>query len=208
MHFCPRDTCQTAWHRQCLLAHPIKKRPTYTDRKLSLMCSVPSDLLNPPASSSTSTSISTPSSSLLSLLSKPKSALHKSKSETRKRKRDSEVDALSLLEGLPQDLVKLASQPIIKPTLESFEKPSNGRKGRQKVRQKPGNVVNNVAGNVTMVLKARVLVNDVLRVIAILPQDWRKKIGCHDSTMPSAIVDDGENRSCPPLLCPRCGEHI
>lgn len=204
MHFCPRDTCQTAWHRQCLLTRLTKKRPTCTDRKLSLMCSIPSDLLNPPAALSTSTL----PPSLLSLLSKQKPA---PQSKTRKRKRDSEADALSSFEDLPQDLVELASQPIIKPTLESskvHKRPPKGRKGKKRAPQEPENIINNVAGNITIVLGARVLVNDVLRGTVILRRDWRKKIGWNDHTMPGIIVDDDENRRCPPLLCPTCGEHI
>jgi len=207
MHFCPRDTCQTAWHRQCLSTHPIKKRPTCTERKLSLMCSIPSDLLDPPASLSSSTS----SPSLLSLLSKQKSALPQSQSKTRKRKRYPEADALSLFEDLPQDLVELASQPIVKPTLEpsaAYEEPPKGRRGRKKAPQEPKKVISNVAGNITSVLRARVLVNGVLRGTAHLPRDWRKKIGWDDGVVPSTLVDDSENYPCPPLLCPTCGGHI
>jgi hypothetical protein len=203
MHFCPRDTCQTAWHRQCLSTHPIRKLPTCADRKLSLMCSIPSDLLNPP-------STSTSSPSLLSLLSKPKS-VPRSQPKTRKRGRDPEPDAFSLLGDLPEDLIELASQPTIKPTLEpsqSYEEQSKGRKGRKTAPQETENVINNIAGNIAIVLRARVLVNDVLRGTAVLHRDWRKKIGCDARTTPSIIVDDDENRPCPLLLCPTCGEHI
>lgn len=118
---------------------------------------------------------------------------------------------LSLFEDLPQDLVELASQPIVKPTLEPsdvYENPPKGRKGRKKVPQEPENVINNIAGNVTVVLRARVLVNNVLRGTAILPRDWGKEIAWDDGMIPSVIVDDDENRPCPPLLCPTCGEHI
>jgi len=104
----------------------------------------------------------------------------------------------------------LASQPIVKPTFESsgiYEEPPKRRKGRKKASE-PENVIQNVAGNITIVLKARALIGDVLRGIASLPRDWRKKIGWDDDTIPSIIVDDGENSSCPALLCPTCGEHI
>ena len=208
MHFCPRDTCQTAWHRRCLLAHPIKKRPTCTDRKLSLMSSIPSDLLNSLPFPSTS---STSPPSLLSLLLKPKLDPLRSQSKTRKRKRDSEPDAFSLFEGLPQELVELTSQPIIKPTFnlsEVYEEPPKGRKGRKDAPQEVGNVISNVAGNISTVLGARVLVNDVLRGTTSLPRDWRKKIGWSEVKMANIIVDDGEGPPCPPLLCPTCGEHI
>lgn len=206
MHFCPRDNCQTAWHRQCLLTRKVKKRPACTDRKLSLMCSIPSDLLNLP-----SPSTSTSPSPLLSLLSKPESAPSQPQSRNRKRKRDSEADALSLLEDLPKDLVELASQPIIKPTLKPTEvhkEPPKARKGRKKVPREPENVINNVAGNITTVLKARVLVNDVLRRTTVLPRDWKKRIGWDDGAIPSIRVDDDKNHPCPPLLCPTCDEHI
>lgn len=202
MHFCPRDTCQTAWHRNCLLNHPIKKRPTCADRKLSLMCSIPSDLLNSPATSSTSTS----PPSLLSLLSKQKST--QSKAKTGKRKRDSEADALSLFGNLPQDLVELASRPIIKPTLNISGGPPKGRKGRKKAPQEQKYGINDIAGNITIVLRARVLVNDVLRCSTILPRDWGKKIRQDGHPIQGMVVDDGESRLCPPLLCPTCGEHI
>ena len=191
MHFCPRDTCQTACHRECLSSHPIKKRPTCGDRKMSLLCSVPSNLLDSPASPS-----------LLSLLSKSKPA-SQSQSRTKKRKRASAPDALSLFEDLPPDLVELASQPIVKPTFEP-ERPKR-RRGKTKAAE-PQNIIKDVAGNVTVVLKARVLVNDILRGTATLPRDWGKKIGWEDA--PTSIVDSGENSSCPPLLCPTCGEHI
>lgn len=187
MHFCPRDTCQTACHRECLSSHPIKKRPTCTDRKTSLLCSIPSNLLDSP-----------PSPTLLSLLSKPQP-------KTRKRKRASEVDALSLFEDLPPDLTELASQPIVKPTFE----PEPPRTHRGKVKAAPPlHIVNNVAGNVTAVLKARVLINDILRGNTTLPRDWKKKVGWDDDAALSNIVDPDEYRPCPPLLCPTCGEHI
>ena len=193
MHFCPRDTCQTACHRECLSSHPIKKRPTCTDRKLSLLCSIPSNLLDSP-----------PSPTLLSLLSKSKPA-SQSQPKTRKRKRGSEADALSLFEDLPSDLTELASQPIVKPTFE----PEPPRTHRGKVKAAPPlNIVKNVAGNVTVVLKARVLINDVLRGTTILPRDWKKKIGWDDDATPSNIVDPSGHRPCPQLLCPTCGEHI
>jgi hypothetical protein len=207
MHFCPREGCQTAYHRQCLSAHPIKKRPARTDRKLSLLCSIPSKFLNPPASASTSTSTSPPS--LLSLLSKSKQAPPQSQTTTRKRKRASEANAFSLFEGLPSDLIELASQPIVKPTFDHvYEEPPKRRKGRKNA-PKPENVISNVAGNITIVLKARLIINDVLQGTAFLPRDWRKKIGWGDDITPSAVIVDGdENGPCPPLLCPTCGEHI
>lgn len=204
MHFCPRDTCQTAWHRQCLLTHPIKKRPTHTDRKLSLMCSIPSDSLTSPT---TSTSPSSP----LSLLLEHKSA-SQSPSKARKRRRDPGADILSLFEDLPEGLVELASQPIVKPTFEPsgiYEEPPKKRKGKKKAPGEPENVINNIAGNITTVLRARVLINDVLQGTNVLPRDWRKKIGCGDNnTTPGATTDSGENNQSPPLLCPTCGEHI
>ena len=211
MHFCPRDTCQTAWHRQCILTNPIEKRPTCSDRNLSLMCSIPSDLLD----LSTSPSASTSPLSLLSLLSKSKSTPSQSKStpsqsksKSRKRGRDPETDALSMLEDLPRELVELASQPIIKPTLEARGEPPKKRRGRREAPEEPESVINNVAGNITMVLQARVLISDVLRGTNALPRDWRKKIGWRDDTTPNIIVDYSEGNPCPPLLCPTCGEHI
>lgn len=207
MHFCPRDTCQTACHRQCLSTHTTRKRPTCTDRNLSLLCSIPSVFLEPSASSSAST----PPPSLLSLLSKSKSKpAPQSRSQTRKRKRVSEVDAQSLFEDLPPDLVELASQPIVKPTFEPSsvrERPSKTRSKGRKTAPKLENIVYNVAGNITMVLKARVLISGVLQGATILPRDWKRKIGLDDKTAPSLIVD-GEDSPCPPLLCPTCGEHI
>ena len=203
MHFCPRDTCKTAWHRGCLLTHRIRKRPTCTDRSLSLLCSIPTEFLEDSASPTTSPP------SLLSLLSKP--APPKSQAGTRKRKRASEVNAASLFEDLPPDLVELASQPIVKPTFQPsgvYEEPPRTRKGKRKAPEESENVINDVAGNITVVLKARVLINDVIRGITILPRDWRKKIGLDDNIIPSIIVDGGENGSCPQLLCPTCGEHI
>ena len=191
MHFCPRDTCQTACHRECLASYPIKKRPTCTDRKLSLLCSIPSNLLD-----------SAPSPTLLSLLSKSKPA---SQSKTRKRKRASEVDVHSLFEDLPPDLTELASQPIVKPTFEP--EPPKKHRGKTKAAE-PLNIVKNVAGNVTVVLKARVLINDVLRGTTTLPRDWKKKIGWDSDADLGSIVDPDENSTCPPLLCPTCGEHI
>jgi hypothetical protein len=173
------------------------------------MCSIPSDLLESSASPSTS---QTSPPSLLSLLLKQGSAPSQSESKpTRKRKRHYESDALSLFEALPQDLVELASQPTVKPTIEPseiFEEPPKGRKGRKKVSRDPGNVIKNVAGNIRTVLRARVLIHDILRGTAILPRDWRKKMALDDDTAPSLIVDGNENRTSPPLLCPTCGEHI
>ncbi|KAF9652554.1 hypothetical protein BDM02DRAFT_2782687 [Thelephora ganbajun] len=209
MHFCPRETCQAAWHRQCLSTHPITKRPTCTDRKLSLLCSIPSVFLKSSVSPSASTSTSSPS--LLSLLSKSEPAPPQSQPGTRKRRRLSEADALSLFGDLPPDLIQLASQPIVKPTFKPSgvgEEAPKRRKGKGKAPKEPRNVIHNVAGNITTVLKARVLINDVVRGITILPRDWRKKIGWDDDAIPSIIVDDDENDQCPPLLCPTCGEHI
>jgi len=206
MHFCPRDTCQTACHRECLSTHPIKKRPTCTDRKLSLLCSIPSKVSKPSASPSTSAS----RTSLLSLLSKSKPTPSQSQSGSRKRKRGSDADPLTLLRDLPSELIQLASQPIIKPTFGPSnvpKEPPKKRKGKRKASE-PESVIHNVAGNITIVLKARVLVSDVLRGTNTLPRDWKKKIGWDGDTIPSVIVDDGENGSCPPLLCPTCGEHI
>ena len=205
MHFCPRDTCQTACHRQCLSAHPIKKRPTCTDRKLSLLCSIPSSFPGPSASPSTST----PPPPLLSLLSKS-GPTPRSRSETRKRKWAPEVNALSVFEDLPPELVELASQPIVKPTFRPSgvqEQLPKRRKGRRKA-PKLENVIDNVTGNITLVLKARVLVSDVVRGAAVLPRGWRKKIGLDDNTTSGIIVDDDESGPYPPLLCPTCGEHI
>jgi hypothetical protein len=199
MHFCPRETCEMAYHRECLLTHPVRKRPTCADRQLSLLCSAPSRILG-----------SSGSDSLLSLIlgSEPTPP---SKSRTRKRRRASGADVLSRLEDLPSDLVELASQPIVKPTFafefsDVYEGPPGGRKGR-KISQ-PESVINNVAGNITLVLKARALINDILRGTDTLPQDWRKKIVWDEDTTPGTIVDGGENGSCLPLLCPTCGEHI
>lgn len=206
MHFCPRDTCRTAWHRECLSTNPMRTRPTCTDRKLSLMCSIPSDLLGTSASSNASPA-SPPS--LLSLLSKSKRTPPQSQSNTGKRKQASEVDALSLFEDLPQGLVETASQPIVKPTLELsgiYEQEPKRWKG--KAPQVPENVIYDVAGNIAIVLKARVLVNNLLRGTTILPGDWRKEIGWNGNKTPSTIVDGVENGPCPPLLCPTCGEHI
>lgn len=204
MHFCPRDTCQTAWHRQCLSTHRIRKRPTCTDRKLSLLCSIPTESHEPSAST---TSTSPPS--LLSLLSKSKPT-PKSQAGNRKRKRASGADPLTLFGDLPSDLTELASQPIVKPTFQpsdAYEEPPKTRMGKRKAPKEPENVIRNVAGNITTVLKARVLINDVLRGTDTLPRDWRKKIGWDDATISSIIVD-GEDDPCPPLLCPTCGEHI
>ena len=203
MHFCPRDTCQTAWHRQCLSTHATKKRPTCTDRNLSLMCSIPSDLIH----LSTSPSASTSPPSLMSLLSKPKPTPSRSQSKTAKRGRGPETNVLSLLEDLPQGLVELASQPIVKPTLEPRGEPPKKRRGKRTAPEEPENVIENVAGNITTVLKARVLINDVLRGTTILPRDWGKKIGWHDKK-PNVTADCSEDSPCPPLLCPTCGEHI
>jgi len=195
MHFCPRDKCQTACHRDCLSSHPIKRRPTCSDRKLSLLCSIPSTLLDSPASPS-----------LLSLLSKSKpKPTPQFQSKTRKRKRGSEADAVSLYGDLPPDLIELASQPIVRPTFEP--EPPKRHRGKVKAAE-PLNIVKNVAGNVTVVLKARVLINDVLMGSATLPRDWRKKLGWDDAAAPTNIVDSDENGPCPPLLCPTCGEHI
>ena len=119
---------------------------------------------------------------------------------------------LSRLEDLPSDLVELASQPIVKPTFafefsDVYEGPPKGRNRGRKISQ-PESVINNVTGNITLVLKARVLINDILRGTDTLPQDWRKKIGWDEDTTPGTIVDGDENRSCLPFLCPICGEHI
>ena len=207
MHFCPRDTCQTAWHRECLSTHRIRKRPTCTDRKLSLLCSIPSAFLEP------STSLEPPGSppSLFSLLSKSNSPSTRSQSGAGKRKRASEAGALSLFEELPSDLTELASQPIVKPTFKPsdvYEEPPTRHGGRRKAPKEPENGIHNVTGNITMVLKARVLVNSVLRGTTVLPRDWKKKVGWDDNTISSIIVDGGENDPCPSLLCPTCGEYI
>ena len=212
MHFCPRETCQTACHRQCLSTHTIKKRPTCTDRKLSRLCSIPSSLIEPSASPPASASASASPLSLLSLLSKSKPAPPQSHPRTRKRKRAPEADALSLLGDLPPDLVELASQPIVKPTFEPsdvYDEPPKTRKGKGRAKaSKPEKIISNVAGNITMVIRARVLINDVLQGTTIMPRDWRRKIGWDDDTTPGIIVDSDENGSCLPFLCPTCGEHI
>jgi len=179
MHFCPRDTCQTAWHRQCLLTNRTRKRPACADRKLSLLCSIPTKSLERSASPDPSD----PPPSLLSLL---------------------------LFGELPSDLLELASQPIVKPTFQLsyvHEEPPEQYEGRRGVPREPENRIHNVAGNITTVLKARLLINDVLHGTTTLPQDWRKEVGWDHGTISSIIVDD-ENDPCPPLLCPTCGEHI
>ena len=206
MHFCPRDSCQTAWHRQCLSTNRIKKRPAFADRKLSLLCSIPTKSLE--RSVSPNPSDSPPS--LLSLFSKSNSASTRSQSVARKRKHVSEPDALSLFEELPSDLTELASQPIVKPTFQPpdvYEEPPKQHRGRRKAPKEPENRIHNVAGNITTVLKARVLISDVLRGTTTLPRDWKRKVGWDQNTISSIIVDD-ENDPCPPLLCPTCGEHI
>lgn len=206
MHFCPRDSCQTAWHRQCLAAHRTRKRPACDDRQLSLLCSIPAEVLK--HSASHTPSISPPS--LLSLLSTSNSA-SQPRSEAKKRKRASDPDPLSLLRELPKDLTELASQPIVKPTFRPsgvYRESPKRRSGKGKAPTKPENSIHNIAGNITTVLKARVLVNEAIRGAIALPRDWRKEIGWDDDTIPSIIVDSNENGSCPPLLCPTCGEHI
>ena len=199
MHFCPRDTCQTAWHRQCLSTHHIRKRPACSDRKLSLLCSIPTESLEP----STSPGPSDSPPSLLSFLSK-------SQSGTRKRKRASEADALSQFEDLPSGLTELASQPIVKPTFklsDVYEEPPKRRKGKGKALEEQKRT-HDVAGNITTVLKARALINDVIRGTTSLPRDWKKKVGWDNYTISNIIVDGGENGPCPHLLCPTCGEYI
>lgn len=206
MHFCPRDTCQTAWHRECLSTHRIRRRPACADRKLSLLCSIPIEFLKSSASPDPSSS----PPSLLSLLSKSNPA-SRSQSGTRKPKRAFEADALSLFEDIPSELTELASQPIIKPTLkpsDAYEEPPKRNKGKRKAPEEPENGIHNVAGNITMVLKARVLVNDILRGTTNLPRDWKKKVGWDGDTVSSIIVDGGEDGPCPSLLCPTCGEYI
>ena len=110
-----------------------------------------------------------------------------------------------MLEDLPPDLTELASQPIVKPTFEP--EPPRTHRGKVKAAE-PLNIVKNVAGNVTEVLKARVLINGVIRGTTTLPRDWKKKVGWDGDADPSSIVDPGQNITCPPLLCPTCGEHI
>ena len=195
-----------AWHRQCLVTHRTRKRPTCNDRQLSLLCSIPTEVLKHSPSLDPSGS----SPSLLSLLSGSNSA-SQSRSGAKKRKRASDVDALSLLRELPEDLTKLASQPIVKPTFHPsgvYRESPKRRSGKGKAPKEPETRIHNIAGNITTVLKARVLINDAVRGTIALPQDWRKEIGWDYDTIPSIIVDGDENGSCPPLLCPTCGEHI
>jgi len=190
-----------AWHRQCLVNHRIRKRPACNDRQLSLLCSIPTEALKYSASLAPS---------LLSLLSNSNSP-SQSRSGAKKRKRASDADALSLLRELPEDLTELASQPIVKPTFHPsgvYQEPPTRRSGKGKVLKESENSIHNIAGNITIVLKARVLIDDAIRGATALPRDWRKKIGWDDSAIPNIIVDGGENGSCPPLLCPTCGEHI
>ena len=195
-----------AWHRQCLVTQRTRKRPACNDRQLSLLCSIPAEVLKRSASFASSSS----SPSLLSLLSKSNSA-SQPRSGAKKRTRASDADAHSLLRELPEDLTELASQPVVKPTFRPsgvYREPPKRRSGKGKAPTKPENSIHNIAGNIAAVLKARLLVDDAIRGGIALPRDWRKRIGLDDDATHSIIVDGGENGSCPPLLCPACGEHI
>jgi hypothetical protein len=111
MHFCPRDTCQTAWHRECLSTHHIRKRPTCTDRKLSLLCSIPTEFLEhsaspdlPPARLPLCSPFSRNRNRLLLDLNPGLGNANAHRKPT------------SLFGDLPSELTELASQPIVKPT--------------------------------------------------------------------------------------------
>jgi hypothetical protein len=84
--------------------------------------------------------------------------------------------AKSLISELPEILVSIASQPILK-----------------------GYCYGGVVGNVKEVLRARIIIYAFLKWRASVPNNWEKEVGA-----PSTLLSRRELKTIPALLCPKC----
>ncbi|KAK0223938.1 hypothetical protein IW262DRAFT_1370022 [Armillaria fumosa] len=149
MHFCPRLSCRKAYHQSCLVKGKFKE-PLTRDRPLQL-------LLSPPDSD--------------------EPFVLPVRRFSRSKKAHAVRTIEKLLEGLPDELVRVAKQPMVK----GAKYPQGG-----------------IVGNITWVSRARRLVYDALCDLGI-PDDWRESIDCS-----KAIVKFKDRNVIPALICPQC----
>ncbi|KAK0205426.1 hypothetical protein DFS33DRAFT_1328241 [Desarmillaria ectypa] len=153
MHFCPRPSCRKTYHQSCLVKEKFKEQVT-PDRPLRLL-------------------LSSPDSDEPFVVPVRRSA--------RLKKTQPERMIEELLEGLPDELVKVAKQPMVK----GAKYPLGG-----------------IVGNITWVSRARRLVYNALSGFGV-PDDWKDSIDCS-----KAIVKFKDRNVIPALICPQCESPI
>ncbi len=149
MHFCPRLSCRKAYHQSCLVKEKFKEQVT-PDRPLRL-------LLSPPDSD--------------------EPFVLPARRSSRSKKAHPERTIEELLKGLPDELVRVAKQPMVK----GAKYPQGG-----------------IVGNITWVSRARRMVYDALCDFGV-PDDWKDSIDCS-----KAIVKFKDRNVIPALICPQC----
>ncbi|KAG7442874.1 uncharacterized protein BT62DRAFT_1078972 [Guyanagaster necrorhizus] len=149
MHFCPRPGCRKAYHQSCLVKEKFKE-PVSLDRPLRLLLSSPDS---------------------------DEPFVVPVKQSTRSKRAAAKRTIEELLTELPNELVRVAKQPIVK----GAKYPLGG-----------------IVGNVTWVVTARRLVYDALSGFGV-PDDWKGSIDCS-----KAIVKFKDNNVIPAVICPQC----
>lgn len=97
------------------------------------------------------------------------------------------------LDSLPLDLVRLAEQPLVRPTFNTDPRVCAS--------------IKDIAGNVTFVTKARMLVQVAISGYTTVTEDWPEELGIEsEEDFESCIVDDGVDF--PHFVCPGCSEPI
>ncbi|KAH7912870.1 hypothetical protein BJ138DRAFT_1124884 [Hygrophoropsis aurantiaca] len=168
MHFCPRPTCKRAYHRACLRERFCD--PDEQDIGRRLMENWPNTHRH-----RTIEDIISESSD------QPPSKRRKGNSTFTTRR----ISASNALDEFPNELIKVAQQPIIKGT------------------GVPGGIV----GNIKAVTIARGIIYDVLAHGGAIPDDWRSQMGLDlDGSTSSAQGIKSFPNKC--FVCPECGSRI
>lgn len=165
MHFCPRPSCCRSYHEKCLIEADYYDIPvTLADRKLQLLASSPD------------------TDSAFSIVDLVPSEPPKKRRRGRPKKAganpvstvDETQELLSRL-GIPEDLVLVAQQPIIR-----------------------GNESGGVAGNVKAVVEARRLIYGAVSGQSEVPEDWEDSIDVNDAV--ATVL----SKKVYALICPEC----
>lgn len=172
MHFCPRPSCRRFYHRACLVQDDSISKNASGDRDLQLLTCWPD---------------TDEALTLGELAPAPRSPIKKRRKSNDKDTTVQQRTDEDILASLPPNLVKIASQPIVRGA--AFVK---------------GGIV----GNMKAVVKARRIVYEAVRDGIEVADDWSQEVG----KVSNAVVDPGilgaggrgKKIVLITLLCPNC----
>lgn len=190
MHFCPRTSCRRAFHRSCLIAGSFVDISESATLPIRLLASSPDT--DEPFEIEMSIGREPPRKKAKKT---PPARSGKGKGKGKEKEKDQAdatrritlpepTDTEALLSSLPADLVRAATQPILK-----------------------GGNIPHVGGNVADVVNARRIVLDALHR-GELSEGWEEFVNVENAIVTGTTAAGTTWNEVPPLLCPLCAGPI